>query len=166
MNILYLIIIISLAIFLSPIELFKSRFGLSAYFSGINKRLSKINQKVIDVKAQVMGNYKFQCIKSDKVRKKKRTTKPVSDKAEIDLMLDSLSQTMTDEKLPDFKPQPTRKELKRTKYAKIRREKDDDDDGLADIDFRATTVPEHIKLAQHLKCYNTKQYNIYSKKQK
>ena len=162
MNILYLIIIISLAIFLSPIELFKSRFGLSAYFSGINKRLSQINQKVIDVKAQVMGNYKFQCIKSDKVHKKKRKTKHVSDKAEIDLMLDSLA----DERLPDFKPQPTRKELKRIKYAKIRREKDDDDDGLADIDFRATTVPEHIKLAQHLKCYNTKQYNIYSKKQK
>jgi len=147
--------------FLSPIELFKTNDTLSK----IDNRLSKINQKVIDVKAQVMGNYKFKCIKSDKVHKK-RKTKPVSDKEEIDLMLDSLSQAMTDEKLPDFKPQPTRKELKRTKYAKIRREKDDDDDGLADIDFRATTVPEHIKLAQHLKCYNTKQYNIYSKNQK
>ena len=159
MNILYLIIIISLAIFLSPIELFKTYDTLSK----IDKRLSKTNQKVIDVKAQVMGNYKFQCIKSDKVHKKTRKTKPVSDKEEIDSMLDNLSQAMTDERLPDFKPQPTRKELKKIKYAKIRRDKDDDDDGLADIDFRATTVPEHIKLAQHLKCYNTKQYNIYSK---
>ena len=145
---------------IDKIELFESNDNLDK----INKRLTQLTAKIIDLKAQIMGNYKFQCTETESAEiieeEDMRTTPAITDTDEINNLLDGLSQTAVDEPLPTQKQitqtQITRKQLK---YAKITRDingKKPDD--LEDIDFMATNVPEHIKLGRHLKCYNTSKY--------